>query len=60
MEKAHRLNAIAMAAPITSQEFLMELLRALNLPRRMAALITIFSLGFIGFGLFAFQTLAEL
>ena len=38
----------------------MELLRALNLPRRMAALIAIFSLGFIGFGLFALQTLTEL
>ncbi|WP_442920536.1 hypothetical protein [Massilia sp. S19_KUP03_FR1] len=38
----------------------MEMLRALNLPRRLAALILIFSCGFITFGVFSFQTLNEL
>jgi methyl-accepting chemotaxis protein len=38
----------------------MIMLRALNLPRRLALLIVIFSFGFIAFGLFAFHTLNEL
>ena len=38
----------------------MELLRALNLPRRLAVLIALFSLGFVIFGVFSFRTLNEL
>lgn len=38
----------------------MEMLRSLSLPRRLAVLTAIFSLGFVVFGLFSFQTLNAL
>jgi methyl-accepting chemotaxis protein len=51
---------MALTAAISVEEFFMIMLRALNLPRRLAILIAIFSFGFITFGVFAFQTLNEL